>query len=37
MTYYVVFEERVPGVYEECKKQVHKFSGNCYKGYPTRP
>ncbi|KAK1612724.1 hypothetical protein QYE76_036397 [Lolium multiflorum] len=30
---------RVPGVYEEweeCKKQVHKFSGNCYKGYPTR-
>ncbi|KAK1643058.1 hypothetical protein QYE76_060863 [Lolium multiflorum] len=39
MTYYVVFEGRVPGVYEEweeCKKQVHKFSGNCYKGYPTR-
>ncbi|KAK1654039.1 hypothetical protein QYE76_071844 [Lolium multiflorum] len=38
MTYYVVFEGRVPGVYEEweeCKKQVHKFSG-CYKGYPTR-
>ncbi|KAK1681543.1 hypothetical protein QYE76_042391 [Lolium multiflorum] len=31
--------QRVPGVYEEweeCKKQVHKFSGNCYKGYPTR-
>ncbi|KAK1645402.1 hypothetical protein QYE76_063207 [Lolium multiflorum] len=30
---------RVSGVYEEwedCKKQVHKFSGNCYKGYPTR-
>ncbi|KAK1652762.1 hypothetical protein QYE76_070567 [Lolium multiflorum] len=30
---------RVPGVYEEwedCKKQVHKFSGNCYKGYTTR-
>ncbi|KAK1665985.1 hypothetical protein QYE76_054144 [Lolium multiflorum] len=29
----------VRGVYEEweeCKKQVHKFSGNCYKGYPTR-
>ncbi|KAK1691765.1 hypothetical protein QYE76_008462 [Lolium multiflorum] len=27
------------GVYEEweeCKKQVHKFSGNFYKGYPTR-
>ncbi|KAK1630829.1 hypothetical protein QYE76_005144 [Lolium multiflorum] len=39
MTYYVMFEGRVPGVYEEwedCKKQVHKFSGNCYKGYPTR-
>ena len=39
MTYYVVFEGRVPGVYEEwedCKKQVHKFSGNCYKGYVTR-
>ncbi|KAK1613172.1 hypothetical protein QYE76_036845 [Lolium multiflorum] len=39
MTYYVVFEGRVLGVYEEweeCKKQVHKFSGNCYKGYPTR-
>ena len=39
MTYYVVFEGRVPGVYEEwedCKKQVHKFSGNCYKGYATR-
>ena len=37
MTWYVVFEVRVPGVYEEwedCKKQVHKFSGNCYKGYP---
>ncbi|KAK1668997.1 hypothetical protein QYE76_057156 [Lolium multiflorum] len=29
----------VPEVYEEweeCKKQVHKFNGNCYKGYPTR-
>ncbi|KAK1684993.1 hypothetical protein QYE76_045841 [Lolium multiflorum] len=39
MTYYVVFVGRVTGVYEEwedCKKQVHKFSGNCYKGYPTR-
>ncbi|KAK1669224.1 hypothetical protein QYE76_057383 [Lolium multiflorum] len=39
MTYYVVFEGWVPRVYEEweeCKKQVHKFSGNCYKGYPTR-
>ena len=39
MTYYVVFEGRVPGVYDEwkdCKEQVHKFSGNCYQGYPTR-
>jgi ribonuclease HI len=39
MTHYVVFEGRVPGVYDEwkdCKKQVHKFSGNCYKGYVTR-
>ena len=36
---YVVFEGRVPGVYDEwedCKQQVHKFSGNCYKGYATR-
>jgi viroplasmin and RNaseH domain-containing protein len=35
----VVFEGRVPGVYEDwedCKKQVHKSSGNCYKGYVTR-
>ena len=39
MPCYVVFEGRVPGVYDEwedCKKQVHKFSGNCYKGYETR-
>jgi viroplasmin and RNaseH domain-containing protein len=39
MTWYVVFKGRVPGVYEEWadyKKQVHKFSGNCYKGYPTQ-
>ncbi|KAK1697630.1 hypothetical protein QYE76_014327 [Lolium multiflorum] len=27
---------RVYEEWEECKKQVHKFSGNCYKGYPTR-
>ena len=30
---------RVPGVYEEwedCHKQVNKFSGNIYKGYVTR-
>ena len=36
---YVVFESRVPGVYDEwgdCKQQVYKFSGNCYKGYATR-
>ncbi|KAK1611977.1 hypothetical protein QYE76_035650 [Lolium multiflorum] len=34
MTYYVVFEGRVPGVYEEwedCKKQVHKLSGTAIK------
>lgn len=39
MTHYVVFEGHVPGVYEEwedCKKQVHKFRGNCYKGYLTK-
>jgi viroplasmin and RNaseH domain-containing protein len=39
MTYYVVFEGRVPGVYEEWeyyKKHVHKFNGNCYKGYTNR-
>jgi viroplasmin and RNaseH domain-containing protein len=36
---YVVYKEWVPGVYdkwEDCQKQVNKFSGNCYKGYPTR-
>ncbi|KAK1643482.1 hypothetical protein QYE76_061287 [Lolium multiflorum] len=29
----------VPGVYddwEDCRRQVHRFSGNSYKGYPTR-
>jgi viroplasmin and RNaseH domain-containing protein len=39
MTYYVMFEGRVRGVYEEWedyKKQVHRFSSNCYKGYATR-
>jgi ribonuclease HI len=39
MTYYVVFEGRVPGVYgkwKDCLAQVHKFSGNCYQGYQTR-
>jgi len=39
MTSYVVYVGRVPGVYEdleECRTQVHRFSGNSYKGYPTR-
>ena len=30
---------KVPGVYddwEECRRQVHRFSGNSYKGYTTR-
>ncbi|KAK1610772.1 hypothetical protein QYE76_034445 [Lolium multiflorum] len=38
-TTYVVYKERVPGVYndwEDCQRQVHHFSGNSYKGYPTR-
>ena len=29
----------IPGVYddwEECRRQVHHFSGNSYKGYTTR-
>ncbi|KAK1678840.1 hypothetical protein QYE76_039688 [Lolium multiflorum] len=36
MTYYVVYHGRVPGVYEDwedCRRQVHRFSGNSYKGY----
>jgi viroplasmin and RNaseH domain-containing protein len=35
----VVCRGWVPGVYhewEDCQKQVHKFSGNNYKGYATR-
>src|SRR4051812_16425354 len=39
MSSYVVYVGRVPGVYEdweECRRQVHRFSGNSYKGYPTR-
>ncbi|KAK1627406.1 hypothetical protein QYE76_001721 [Lolium multiflorum] len=39
MPTYVVYKGRVPGVYEEwqdCLEQVHKFSGNSYKGYATR-
>ncbi|KAK1605338.1 hypothetical protein QYE76_029011 [Lolium multiflorum] len=38
-TTYVVYKGRVPGVYddwEDCRRQVHHFSGNSYKGYPTR-
>ncbi|KAK1605587.1 hypothetical protein QYE76_029260 [Lolium multiflorum] len=38
-TTYVVYKGRVPGVYddwEDCRRQVHRFSGNNYKGYPTR-
>ncbi|KAK1613294.1 hypothetical protein QYE76_036967 [Lolium multiflorum] len=37
-TTYVVYKGRVPGVYddwEDCRRWVHRFSGN-YKGYPTR-
>ena len=37
--WYVVYKGWVPGVYDEwedCKKQVNKFSGNNYKGYATR-
>ena len=39
MTWYVVYKGNVPGVYndwEECRRQVHRFSGNSYKGYTTR-
>jgi len=39
MPSYVVYKGKVPGVYddwEECRKQVYRFSGNSYKGYPTR-
>src|SRR4051812_7950383 len=39
MPSYVVYVGRVHGVYEEweeCRRQVHRFSGNSYKGYPTR-
>ena len=38
MTWYVVYKGRVPGVYddwEDCRIQVHRFSGNSYKGYNT--
>ena len=39
MPSYVVYKGKVPGVYddwEECQRQVHRFSGNSYKGYTTR-
>ena len=39
MSSYVVCKDKVPGVYdnwEECRRQVHRFSGNSYKGYTTR-
>ena len=39
MPSYVVYVGWVPGVcedWEECRRQVHRFSGNSYKGYPTR-
>ena len=38
MTWYVAYVGRVPGVYddwEECRRQVHRFSGNSYKGFTT--
>ena len=38
MTWYVVYKGRVPGVYNDwelCRKQVHGFSGNNFKGYNT--
>ena len=40
MPSYVVYKGKVPGVYddwEECRRQVHRFSGNSYKGYTSRP
>ena len=36
---YAVYKGRVPRVYdnwEDCRRQVHRFSDNNYKGYPTR-
>ncbi|KAK1661259.1 hypothetical protein QYE76_049418 [Lolium multiflorum] len=39
MTWYVVYKGKVPGVYndwEECRRQVHRFSGNSYKGNPSK-
>ena len=37
--WYVVYEGRMPGVYDEwedCLKQVNKFKGNNYKGYKSK-
>ena len=39
MPTYVVYKGKVSGVYddwEECRRQVHRFSGNSYKRYATR-
>ena len=39
MPSYVVYKGKVPGVYDEwkeCRRQVHRFSGNSYKGHTTR-
>ena len=39
MPSYVVYKGEVPRVYddsEECRRQVHHFSGNSFKGYTTR-
>jgi viroplasmin and RNaseH domain-containing protein len=39
MSSYVVYKGTVPGVYdnyEDCRREVHCFSGNSYKGYNTR-
>lgn len=38
MRFYVVFIGRVPGIYEkweDCKSQVHRFSGSKFKAYDT--
>jgi viroplasmin and RNaseH domain-containing protein len=38
MTWYVVYKGKVPRVYddwEDCRRQVHYFSNNNYKGYNT--
>ena len=39
MPWYVVCKGKVPRVYddwEECRRQVHRFSDNSYKGYTIR-